>query len=150
MSLKQRIDADIKAAMLRGDKFKTDTLRVIKSAVLYAEVASGKRESGLTDDEILGVLSKEAKKRQESIDLYNKAGEAERAANETQELAIISEYLPVQISDDELRALVDEVLQAQPEVSMAIMGKVIAAVKERAGAGADGGRIAALVKEKLA
>lgn len=135
--------------MLGGDKFKTDTLRVVKSALLYAEVASGKRDSGLTDDEIIAVLSKEAKKRQESIELYKQAGDSDRANNETKELEIISEYLPAQLSEEDLRKLIDEVLKSEDTVSMAIMGKVIAAVKERAGASADSGSIAAIVKEKI-
>src|SRR6185436_15726373 len=102
MSLKQQIDADIKQAMLGGDKVLTTTLRGLKSAILYVEVAKNKREEGLTDDEITEVLSKEAKKRQESADLYVQGGNQVKADEELVEKIVIEKYLPAQISEDEL------------------------------------------------
>ena len=77
--MKQRLQDDVKAAMLAGDSLRLETLRGLKSVILYAEVAAGKREEGLTDDEILALFSKEAKKRQESAELYIQGGAQEKA-----------------------------------------------------------------------
>lgn len=148
--LKERIEQDFKKAMLGGDKQRVSTLRVIKSAILYVEVAKGKRDEGLSDHEITDVLSKEAKKRQEASDLYQKAGEHERAEAELAEKAIIDEYLPEQLSDDNLRKIVNEVIADIGVTSAEQMGRVIGEVKKRTGISADGSRIARLVKERIA
>ena len=149
MSLKERLQNDVKAAMLAGDALRLETLRGLKSVILYAEVAAGKREEGLGDSEIEALLAKEAKKRQESADLYIQGGSQDRADKELSEKAIIEEYLPQQMSEAELSALIDEVInQVKPE-GMQQMGQVIGQVKTRAGNAADGALIARLVKEKL-
>lgn len=147
--LKQRIEQDLKNAMLGGDKQRVSTLRVLKSAILYAEVAKGSREAGLTDPEIIDILSKEAKKRQETAELYKKAGESERAAAELGEKAIIDIYLPKQLSDKELAAIVSEVITDTGASSSQQMGQVIGEVKKRIGGSADGARIADVVKKGL-
>lgn len=147
--LKQQIDQNLKAALLAGDKTLATTLRSLKSAILYAEVAKGVREQGLPDEEIILILSREAKKRQESADLYQKGGDSARADFELNEKKIIEAYLPKQLSDDEIRVIIDEVVQALGVTSPQTMGQVIGAVKQKAGAAADGTRIAKLVKEKL-
>lgn len=149
MGLKQRIDADLKQAMLSGDKTLTTTLRGLKSAILYAEVASGERQQGLNDVAIVQLLTKEAKKRQESADLYRRGGNQERAAAELQEKEVITRYLPAQLSDTELDNVIDEVLSDYNTVDSSIMGPVIAKVKQKVGATAEGARIAARVKGKL-
>ena len=146
--LKQQIEQDLKAALLSGDKDRATTLRGLKSVILYAEVAKGVREPGLPDNEIVGLLSKEAKKRQESAELYVKGGSRERADAELAEKAIIEVYLPKQLTEAELEALVDEVVAQSGARSAQAMGQVIAAVKEKA-ATADGATIARLVKGKL-
>jgi uncharacterized protein len=150
MNVKQRIDADLKAAMLGGDKTLVTTLRGLKSAILYAEVSVGKREQGLSDQEIMPLLQKEAKKRLESAELFAKGGNQEKAEAEREELKVIEGYLPDQLSDDELASLIDEAIAKQDNVSLQVMGKVIARVKELSENRADGGRIAAAVKERLA
>ncbi len=149
MSLKQRIDADLKTAMLAGDKVLTTTLRGLKAAILNTEIAENKRENGLNDDEVINILGKEAKKRQESADLFTQGGNAEKAAAETLEKQVIEKYLPTQMDDEALRNLVEAAITETGAAGMQDMGKVIGLVKQRAGASADGGRIAALVKEKL-
>jgi uncharacterized protein len=149
MMIKQRIDQDLKSAMLSGDKTLTATLRGIKSAILNVEINEGKREAGLSDDEVAAILSKEAKKRQESAELYQKGGSEERALAEIEEKAIIQRYLPEQLSDEELSAIIDEAVNQTGATGMQDMGKVIAKVKESAGSKADGGRIAATVKDRL-
>jgi uncharacterized protein len=148
--LKQRIEQDLKTALLAGDKDRALTLRSLKSAILYVEVAKGNRDEGLPDDEIITVLAKEAKKRQESADLYKQGGSEEKAAWELAEKAIIEQYLPAALSDDELVKLIDEVIAGVGASGPQAMGQVIGAVKAKAGASADGARIAQLAKERLA
>jgi uncharacterized protein YqeY len=147
--LKAQIDQDLKTALLAGDKTLATTLRGIKSVILYAEVAKGSREEGLSDEEIVGLLSKEAKKRQESADLYVKGGDQSRADAELTEKKVIEAYLPQQMSDEELKQLIDAVVAETGASSMQAMGQVIGTVKQKAGPAADGARIAQLVKERL-
>lgn len=147
--MKQRLQDDVKAAMLAGDSLRLETLRGLKSVILYAEVAAGKREEGLTDDEILALFSKEAKKRQESAELYVQGGAQEKADKELAEKAIIEAYLPAQLSEAELAAIIDEVLNEVKPAGLQQMGQVIGQVKSKVGNTADGSLIAKLVKEKL-
>jgi uncharacterized protein YqeY len=149
MTIKEQIDADLKAAMLGGDKVLTTTLRGVKSAILNVEIAENKRDIGLSDAEVTNILGKEAKKRQESADLYQQGGNEEKAAAELAEKLVIEKYLPAQLDDEALRNLVVAAITETGAVGMQDMGKVIGLVKQRAGASADGGRIASLVKEKL-
>lgn len=147
--LKARIDQDLKAALLAGDKVLATTLRGLKSVILYAEVAKGAREEGLSDEEIVALLVKEAKKRQESADLYNRGGNQEKAALELAEKQVVESYLPKQLSDDELAAVIDEVIAGLGAPDVSSMGQVIGAVKQKASGQADGARIAQLVRQRL-
>lgn len=149
MTLKVQIDADLKTAMLGGDKVLTTTLRGLKSAILNVEIAENKRDTGLTDDEVTVILGKEAKKRQESADMYTQGGSADRAAAETLEKQVIEKYLPQQMDDEALKNLVEAAVTETGAATMQDMGKVIGIVKQRAGASADGGRVAQMVKERL-
>lgn len=147
--LEQKLEDEIKAALLGGDQQKATTLRGLKAALLSYKVAEGKRDSGITDDEIIAIFSKEAKKRQESADLYTQGGRAEQAEAELAEKALIETYLPAQLSEAEIISLVDGAIADTGASSMQDMGKVIGQVKAKAGATADGGLIARLVKERL-
>jgi uncharacterized protein len=147
--LKAKLDQDIKKSLLAGDKTRATILRNLKSSILYAEVATNQREVGLDDKSILEVLAKESKKRQESADLYIKGGDQNRAQAELDEKAIIDEYLPEQLSDQELNELVEKACDSQQEISLQSMGKIIAEVKQQAAGRADGARIAKAVKERL-
>lgn len=147
--LKQQLEQDIKAALLDGDKARATVLRGLKSAILYVEVAQGTRDTGLPDEEIISLFAKEAKKRQESADLYIKGGDQERANQELAEKAIIETYLPAQLTDEELAAIVDETVAKLGISSPQAMGQVIGAVKQQTEGKADGARIAKLVKERL-
>ncbi len=146
--LEERIEQDIKTALLAQDKQRVATLRQVKSALLNIKVAEGKRASGLSDETVLAVLAKEVKKRQESADLYRQGGDNDRAEAELAEKAIIESYLPAQLSEADLTELVNEVIASgggsQP------IGAVIGQVKQKAGPTADGATIARIVKEKLA
>jgi uncharacterized protein len=144
--LKDTLTADIKTAMLGGDKVKAEVLKSLKSAILYEEVAQKVREEGLNDTQIQQVLAREAKKRAESAELYQKAGHADRAATELQEKEIIDGYLPTQLNDDELNQIVQEVVKTMDNPQM---GQVIGAVKAKVGQSADGARVAGAVKAIL-
>jgi uncharacterized protein YqeY len=147
--LEQRIEQDIKAALLAGDKVKSGTLKGLKSNLLNLKVASGKRDSGLSDDEVLPVIAKESKQRTESAELYVQGGDQARAADELAEKAILDAYLPAQLSEDELIKLIDEAIATSGAAGPQAMGQVIGRVRQQAGPAADGALIARLVKEKL-
>lgn len=149
MTIKDKINNDLKTAMLDGNKDLVTTLRGLKSSILYAEVASGKREVGMTDQEIIALLQKESKKRQESADLYAKGGRAEKAEAEEKEKEIINKYLPEQISEEEIIKIIDEEAEKITDLNVQKMGQLIGSVKARAGVMADGSIIARLVKEKI-
>jgi len=150
MAIRQQIDDDLKAALLAKDGLKVDTLRGLKSAILYADVAAKARDTGgIPDDQVLNLLAKEAKKRQESADLYVQGGSQERADKELAEKAIIETYLPAQMSEAELTQIVEAVIAETGATDMQAMGKVIGAVKARAGNSADGAAVARIVKERL-
>jgi len=150
MTLKEQIDKDLKIAMLSGDKTTVDTLRGLKSVILYDEVAKGKKAEGIPDNEIISLFQKEAKKRQESADLYTTGGNEERAKQELIEKTIIENYLPKGLSDQEMSTLVDSVLAEFENPDMSKMGQIIALAKERSGGSADGATLANLVKARLA
>jgi uncharacterized protein len=147
--LEQQIEQDIKAALLGGDKVRVSALRNIKSVLLNVKVNTGKRDTGLSDEEVIVLLSKEAKKRQESADLYVQGGDQNRADAELAEKRIIEAYLPPQLTEDEISAVIAEVMQENNLHDKADMGKIIGAVKEKTKGSADGSVIARLVKEKI-
>ncbi len=147
--IEQQIEQDVKTALLAGDALRVSTLRGLKSVLLYAKVAAGKRDTGLENDEVSMLLAKEAKKRQESADMYVQGDRPESAQKELAEKAIIEAYLPAQLSVAEITAAVDAVISASGAVGLAGMGQVIGTVKQRLGASADGSIIAKIAKERL-
>lgn len=147
--IKQQIEEDLKTAMLAGEKQLVQTLRGLKSAILYAEVAKGSRESGLSDEEVTDVLAKESKKRVESADMYRQGGDEARHQAEMVEKAIIDKYLPAQLTDEALTAIVDAEVAKLDNPGPQMMGQVIGAVKAQTAGQADGARIASMVKERL-
>jgi uncharacterized protein YqeY len=149
MSIKEQLDADVKQAMLAGDKTLVTTLRGLKSAILDTEIAKSSRETGLGDEEVVTLFQKEAKKRQESADLYQQGGNQEKADAELAEKVVIEIYLPEQMGEAEIQQIVDSVITELSATNLQQMGQVIAAVRERTKGQADGAVIARLVKEKL-
>jgi uncharacterized protein len=150
--IKTRLQADLTVAMKARDEVATSTIRMLRAAITNAEVA-GAEAVELSDSQTIAVLQSEAKKRAEAAEVYDQAGRAESAAKERAELLVIERYLPEAMGDDELQAIVDEAIAAaaaEGATGQKAMGQVIKAVRERAGAAADGGRIAALVKSALA
>ena len=149
MALEQQIEQDLKSALLNREALKVETLRGLKSVILYVKVADGTRNIAMADEMVIALLAKEAKKRQESIDLYLKGGDTMRAEKEQAEKTIIETYLPKQLSESELSKVVDEVIARTGSDSLAAMGVVIGAVKKATNGAADGALIARLVKERL-
>lgn len=145
-TLKARIDSALKEALLSRNELKATVLRGLKAAILNEEVAQGARETGLADDAIQSILVKEAKKRQESADMFTQGNAPDKAAKELEEKAMIETFLPAKMSDDELSALVDQTVADNPDAQM---GQVIGLIKQAAGASADGAKIAQLVKAAL-
>ena len=145
MSLKEKINADLKASMLARDSFSTNVFRGLKAAILSEEVAKNKREEGLDDSEIETVIVREVKKRNEAAKLLDE----ERAENELKEAKILSKYLPEMVSEDEIRAAVKAEILTMGEVSIKQMGAVIGKMKAKFGNSADGAVLAKIVKEEL-
>jgi uncharacterized protein len=149
--IKSQIDADLKQAMLSGDKQLVEVIRGIRSVILNAEIAAGSRDSGLEDSAIVSLLQKEVKKRGDAIELYQNAGEQERADKERFEQEVISRYLPEMMSDEEVESLVAQVIETMGgNVTKQQMGQVIAEVRKNADGRADGALIARLVQARLA
>lgn len=150
--MKAQLQVDLTTAMKARDELATSTIRMVRAAIMNAEVA-GEQAIELTDEQAIAVLRSEAKKRAESAEVYEQNGRPESAAKERAEIEIIERYLPAAMSDEQLASIVDEEVAAAAANGAAggkAMGMVIKAVRDRAGATADGGRIAALVKERLA
>ena len=149
MALKAQLDNDLKTALLGGDRFRGDLLRNIKAAILNEEVAKQKRDEGLSDAEVETVLTREAKKRNESAELYRQNDRVELAETEERELEIIQEFLPEQMSEADVQTVVDAKIAELGASDMSAMGQVIGAVKQQVGSAADGALVAKLVKETL-
>lgn len=147
--LAAQIQDDTKAALLGGDRFVGDTLRNLKAAILNEEVAQGKRDEGITDEEIEKIIAREVKKRNESILLYEQNGRPELAEVERKEAEVLSRYLPEQLSEDEVREIITAKIAEMGVSEPQAMGQVIGAVKQQVGNTADGAMIARVVKETL-
>ena len=145
--LEKQLEDDLKAAMLASDSERVATLRTLKSVILNKKVADGTRDMAMSNDDVITLLSKESKKRQESADLYVQGGRQELADKELAEKALIDSYLPERLSEEALAELVDQAVSSLDGDHN--MGQIIGQVKAKAGAGADGALIAKLVKERL-
>lgn len=149
MALKERINAEMKAALLGGNRFLGETLRNLKAAILNEEVATGKRDKGLSDEEIEKVIARELKKRGESAKLYRDNGRPELAEPEEEEAKVLKTFLPEQLSDTDIQAIVEKKIAELNVSGPAAMGQVIGAVKAEVGTSADGATIANIVKTTL-
>lgn len=147
MSLRERIDADIKTAMKSKEKVRLETVRSIKKVLLEKEVSA--RPATLTESQELEVLVQIAKQRRDSIEQYRKAGRDDLADQEAAELGIIEEYLPAQMSDEEVSAILDEIIVSVGATSAKEMGKVMGAAMQQLKGKADGKKIQDMVKAKL-
>jgi len=148
--LRDDINNALKDAMKARDERRVSTLRLVNSALKNADIeARGQNKGPLGDDELLALLAKMIKQRQESIELYEKGGRAELAQQERDEIAIIAAYLPKQMSDAEVRTAITQAIAESGASSMKDMGKVIAALKGRYAGRMDFGKVSPLVKELL-
>jgi uncharacterized protein len=147
VSLQERVQTDIAAAMRAGDGLRRDVLRMVASAAYNVEKREG---HPLTDDEYLVVLSREVKSRRESVEAFRAGGREDLAAREEAEIAVIAEYLPAALSEDEIRALVDEAIAATGAGSPRDMGKVMGWLAPKTRGRADGKRVSELVVQALA
>ena len=147
MSLKQRIQTELTAAMRSGDTLRRDVLRMATSSAYNLEKRQGKP---LSDDELLQVLSREVKTRRESVDAFRKGAREDLATKEEAEIAILQEYLPQALSEEELRSLVGEAIVATGAGSARDMGKVMGWLAPRTRGRADGKHVSELVAAALA
>lgn len=148
--LKDRLRTDLTASMKARDSLRSSTLRMVLTSITNAEV-SGKEQRRLTDEDVVGVLSTEAKRRREAATAFEDAGRSDSAEKERAEADIIAEYLPQQLDDAEISALVSaaiESLGARDE-GMRAMGKVMGALQPQVKGRADGGAVAAEVRRQL-
>ena len=147
MSLQDRVQTDIAAAMRAGDGLRRDVLRMVVSAAYNVEKRQG---HPLTDDEYLAVLSREVKTRRESVEAFRAGGREDLVAKEEAEIAIIGEYLPEALTEDEIAALIREGIAATGASSARDMGKVMGWLAPRTRGRADGKRVSELVVQALA
>jgi uncharacterized protein YqeY len=146
--LKDRLRADLNSAMRARDQVRMRTLRMALSSITNEEVA-GESARELSDDEVMKVLTREAKKRREAAEAFGQAGRAEQAAAERAEGEVLAGYLPAQLGDDELAALVDAAIAETGASGMQGMGQVMKTVTPRVAGRADGARVAAEVRRRL-
>ncbi len=147
MTLRERLHDDTTAAMRSGDTLRRDVLRMVQNAIYNVEKA---KRVTLTEDEILAVVTREVKTRRESVDAFRKGGREDLAAKEEAEIAILTGYLPQQLSEDELRALVDDAVSATGATSARDLGKVMGYLSPKIRGRADGKVVSGLVAQALA
>ena len=146
MALKDRITEDMKTAMRAGDKERLATVRLALAAIKQREVDE---RISLDDTQVLAVLEKMIKQRREAITQFASGNRADLVAKETAEIGLLQQYLPAQMSEAEVDALIQEAIQATGAASMKDMGKVMAAVKAKAQGRTDMGALSARIKQKL-
>jgi len=149
VALKDKINSDLKAALLSGNHFVVEVLRGMKAVILNEEVAQSKRDDGLDDATIELLIAREVKKRNESAKIYDDAGRPELSSDERAEAQVLVEYLPKQLSEEEINLVVIRVIGELGAADSSAMGQVIGAVKKELGTSADGATIAKLVKSTL-
>jgi uncharacterized protein len=147
--LRDQINSALTDALKAGDTRRVSTLRLIKAEILKRETSAAERLT-LNDAEILDVLGKMIKQRQESLEIYEKAGRAELAAQEREEIAIISAYLPQQLSDIEAGEAISALIKELEAATLKDMGRTMAALKERFAGRMDFTKASTLVKKLLA
>jgi uncharacterized protein YqeY len=149
MSLKEKLQNDLTDAMRARDEIRSSTIRMILTSIKNEEV-SGKEARDLSDAEIITVLSREAKKRREAAEAFDQAGAKDRADQERAEGVVIAEYLPKQLSEDEIKTLIAAAMAETGANSPAQMGLVMKSLQPKIAGKADGGLVSSLVKAALA
>ena len=147
MSLQERVSSEIKTAMLAKDADRLSVLRMLKSALGYAQIE--RKTENLSDGDVVAIVQKEVKKRRDSIEQFEKGGRAELATKEKQEITVLESFLPKAFSADELEQLVKATIQELGAMSKKDMGPVIKAVQAKAAGRADGKTVSGLVGKLL-
>lgn len=142
----EKVKSDLIAAMKEQDKFKLDVIRMLKSAIQNEAIDKMK---DLTDDDVIGVIKREVKKRNSSIEEYTKYGKTDTVESLKKEIEILSVYLPEELSDEALETIIDETIKEVNATSLKEMGTVIKTVSSKVGASADMSKVSKIVKEKL-
>lgn len=148
-TLKERIQADLKSAMLARDSLTTQTLQGLKAAILNEEVAKRIRDVGLGESDIENLIIRESKKRDDAAALFQQGGNQASATKELAEKEILSRYMPEQMNESEIKIVVDEIIASLKPSGVKDMGRVIGAVKSKLGNKADGAIVAKIVKNGL-
>lgn len=146
---KPTLQNDLKESMFARNELKTSVLRMLISAITYAEINKGGAGYEATEEDVMSVIQSEAKKRKDSIEQYTSANRPELAEKEKQELDILSVYLPEQIGEEKVRRIVTETITEVGATTQADMGKVMGALMGKVKGKADGGLVSRLVKEAL-
>jgi uncharacterized protein YqeY len=148
MSIKEQLKKDLTEAIRGRDEITSGTIRMVLTAITNEEVA-GKEARVLSDEEVITVLSREAKKRREAAEAFESAGRADKSALEKSEGEVIAKYLPAQLSEADIAAIIAEAIESTGAQGPGDMGKVMGAVKPKIAGKADGGLVSALVKAAL-
>lgn len=148
--LKQKIQEDLKSAMIARNEFRLSVIRMLKSALQYYEIQKGGAGYEAGDEDVLEVVGKEVKKRRESIEMFKQGGRPELAEKEEKELEILQSYLPNQMSEVQIRKFVDEAVLETGAAQLTDMGKIMAVLMPKVKGRADGNLVSRLVKERLA
>ena len=148
MSIKETLRADLTDAIRGRNEIVSGTIRMVLTAITNEEV-SGKEARTLSDEELIVVLSREAKKRREAAEAFESAGHPEKAALEKAEGEVIAKYLPAQLSPDEIKKIIADAIAATGAAGPADMGKVMCAINQKIAGKADGALVSSLVKESL-
>ena len=147
--LKQKIQDELKQAMLSRDVLKTSVLRMLKSAFTYYEIQKGGAGYEATDEDVLSVIQKEAKQRRDSIEEFKKAARPELADKEIKELEMLQAYLPQQMNEEKIREIIKQTISEIGAATAADMGKVMGALMPKVKGKADGGLVSKIVRESL-
>lgn len=147
--LKNKVQEDLKQAMLAHDEQRLSTVRMLKSALQYYEIQKGGAGYEATDEDVIEVVGREIKKRKESIEMFEKGGRQELADKERKELEVLQTYLPEQLSEDDVRKLIDNAISQTAATSLQDMGKVMGILSPQIKGKADGSFVSSIVREKL-
>ncbi len=146
MNLLEKIDADLKTAMKTGDSIRTETIKMLKSDIAYEKGKTGK---DLTDEQLLELVSRSAKRRRESIKEFQKGNRQDLVDNETQQLAVVEEYLPMQMTEEEIDKFISDKITALGTITQKEIGKVMGELMKELKGKADGGAVKAILSKKI-
>lgn len=146
--LKDKLNEDMKSFMIAKDADRLSTIRMLKSAIQYAEIQKGVGYAA-SDEDVLEVIGREVKKRRESIELYEKGGRQELADKEKQEIELLQAYLPEQLGEDDIRQIVKSAIESTGATSMQDMGKLMGVIMPQVKGKADGNLVNKIVRENL-